>query len=244
MMNPVRNEGARCLINLNQRNMTMLLTGAPGVGKGTFSKRLTRDLELPLFEMGGFLRQMLKSPDCTDPRILAIREGNLIPDELICQIFKDKLDSMNVEHVILDGFPRTIGQAEFLDNYKHVDFVFNLHLDYDILTAKIAGRRVCPTSGETYNIFEFKANGYDMDPLLPKKDPARCDITGELLVQREDDNPETVAKRLRIYEELTQPILDHYSKQGKLVTFEPRRGVKDYPEVLEIVKAKMNSWVK
>jgi len=224
---------------MNQRRLTMLLTGAPGVGKGTFSKRLTRDLKIPVFEMGGFLRQMIKSENCTDPRILAIREGNLVPDELICQIFKDKFDSMNVGNIIIDGFPRTLGQAEFLDNYKDVDFVLNLHLDYEILTAKIAGRRICPTSGETYNIFEFKENGYDMDPLLPEKDPIRCDLTGELLVQREDDDPAVVAKRLEIYEKSTQPLLDYYAKTGKLLTFEPRRGVKDYPEVLELVKRKM-----
>lgn len=236
-----RNQGARWVSSVNQRNFIMLLTGAPGVGKGTFSKRLFRDLNIPLFEVGAFLREMIKSENCTDPRILAIKGGNLVPDELICQIFKDKLDSMNVENLIVDGFPRTVPQAEFLDTYKNVDFVLNLHLDYDILTAKIAGRRVCPTSGETYNVFQFKENGYDMDPLLPKKDPERCDVTGEILVRRDDDNPETVAKRLKIYETSTQPILDYYKQAGKLVTFEPKKGVKDYPEVLEIVKRKMNS---
>lgn len=236
-----RNQGARWVASVNQRNFMMLLTGAPGVGKGTFSKRLTRDLNIPLFEVGAFLREMIKSENCTDPRILAIKGGNLVPDELICQIFKDKLDSMNVENIIVDGFPRTVPQAEFLDTYKNVDFVLNLHLDYDILTAKIAGRRVCPTSGETYNVFQFKENGYDMDPLLPKKDPERCDVTGEILVRRDDDNPETVAKRLKIYEQSTQPILDYYKQAGKLVTFEPKKGVKDYPEVLEIVKRKMNA---
>jgi len=235
-----RNKGARCLFSLNQRNLIMLLTGAPGVGKGTFSKRLTRDLNIPLFEMGAFLRKMINQENCTDPRILAIKGGNLVPDDIICQIFKDQLDSMNVENLIVDGFPRTVPQAEFLDTYKEIDFVLNLHLDYNILTEKIAGRRVCPTSGETYNIFEFKENGYDMDPLLPKIDPERCDLTGEILVRRDDDDPAIVAHRLKIYEESTQPILDFYKQQGKLVTFEPKKGVKDYPEVLEIVKSKMN----
>jgi len=239
MLKRAFNHGSRRLISKNSRSLTMVLAGAPGVGKGTFAKRLKRDLELPLFEMGGFLRQMIKSENFTDPRILAIKEGNLVPDDLICEIFKNKLDSMNSADVILDGFPRTVGQAEFLDGYRDVDFVLNLYLDFDILVSKIAGRRVCPTSGETYNIFEFKENGYDMDPLLPTKDPERCDITGELLVQRDDDNPEIVAKRLKVYEQSTQPILDHYEKQGKLINFEPRKGVKDYPEVLELVKRQM-----
>jgi len=146
---------------------------------------------------------------------------------------------MNVHDVILDGFPRTVAQAKYLDNYRHVDFVLNLHLDPEILVPKIAGRRVCPSSGETYNIFSFKENGYDMDPLLPTKDPERCDVSGELLVQRDDDNEEIVAKRLEIYQDSTQPILEFYEKTGKLVTFEPRKGVKDYPEVLELVTERM-----
>jgi len=217
----------------------MVLAGAPGVGKDTFAKRLRRDLDLPLFEMGAFLRKMIKSENCTDPRILAIKEGNLVPDDVICEIFKDKLDSMNCPDIILDGFPRTVAQADFLDGYRDVDFVLNLYLDFDILVAKIAGRRVCPTSGETYNIFEFKENGYDMDPLLPTKDPERCDLTGEVLVQRDDDRPEIVAKRLKVYDDSTRPILEHYEKQGKLINFEPRKGVKDYPQVLELVKNHM-----
>lgn len=237
MMNRARTETSKRMFSTTKRKLTMLLTGAPGVGKGTFSKRLKRDLNIPLFEMGGYLRQMIKSENCTDPRILAIKDGNLVPDEVICQIFKDRLEEMNVNDVILDGFPRTIAQAEFLDNYKTVDFVLNLHLDPEILVPKISGRRVCHVSGESYNIFSFKDNGYDMDPLLPKIDPLRCDVSGELLVQRDDDNEETVAKRLEIYERSTRPILEYYEKSGKLVTFEPRKGVKDYPEVLELVKA-------
>jgi len=223
---------------LNTRSITMLLTGAPGVGKGTFGKRLTRDLGVPTFAMGDHLRQMLKDPTCTDPDIQRIREGQLVPNEKLIQIFKSVISVE--ESVILDGFPRTLPQAEFLDHYKEIDMVLNLFLEDDIIVAKLAGRRVCPTSGETYNIFEFKENGYDMDPLLPHKDPARCDKSGELLVQRDDDTPEVIKKRLEIYNQETAPLLDFYKERGKIVNFEPRKGVKDYPEVMQLVKQYLN----
>jgi adenylate kinase len=212
---------------------TLLLTGAPGVGKGTFGKRLSRDLRLPSLSVGDFLRKLLRDPNCTDPDILRIRNGELLGDAKVISIVKNQIAPDAA--CILDGFPRNITQAEWLDSYKSIDLVVNFDMDRNLLVEKLAGRRVCPVSGETYNVFEIKRDGYDMDPLLPSKDPTRCDKSGELLVQRDDDRPEVIRRRLEIYDQETAPLFDYYSMQGKLFTFEPKRGVKDYPSILEEV---------
>lgn len=213
---------------------TLLLTGAPGVGKGTFGKRLSRDLRIVSYCVGDVLRQLLRDTSCTDPEILAIRNGEFVGDQKVINILKSGVTPEQA--VILDGFPRNLIQAAWLDTYKHVDLVVNFDMDRNLLVEKIAGRRICPVSGETYNVFEIKKDGYDMDPLLPTKDPLRCDKSGELLVQRDDDRPEVVRRRLEIYDEETAPLFNYYQSQGKLHTFEPKRGVKDYPWILEEVQ--------
>jgi len=233
------------LIGLNGRvngaitkTKTLLLTGAPGTGKGTFGKRLSRDLRISSYCVGDFLRNLLRDPTCTDPEILAIRNGEFVGDQKVINILKSQVTPE--QGVILDGFPRNLVQATWLDTYKHVDLVVNFDMERNLLVEKIAGRRICPVSGETYNVFEIKKDGYDMDPLLPTKDPARCDKSGELLVQRDDDRPEVVRRRLEIYDEETAPLFNYYKNQGKLHTFEPKRGVKDYPWILEEVQRLLN----
>jgi adenylate kinase len=224
---------------VSKKAITLLLTGAPGVGKGTFGKRLSRDLRLPSLSIGDFLRNLLRDPNCNDPDIVRIRNGELLGDEKVISIVKTQVAPDTA--VILDGFPRNLTQAEWLDSYKHIDLVVNFDMNRTLLVEKLAGRRVCPVSGETYNVFQIKKDGYDMDPLLPAKDPTRCDKSGELLVQRDDDRPEIIRRRLEIYDEETAPLFDYYDKQGKLFTFEPKRGVKDYPSILEEVSNLLKS---
>merc|ERR1712046_214227 len=127
--------------------------------------------------------------------------------------------------MILAGFPRTKNQATWLNEQADIGSVFNVDMDRDIVVQLLNGRRVCPKSGNSYNVCTLKEGGYDLDPLLPKKDPEHCDVSGERLVQRDDDKPEVVRRRLEEYDRQTAPVLDYFKSHGKVVTFAPKRGV-------------------
>ncbi len=199
--------------------MNLILLGAPGAGKGTQAEKICEKYNIPAVSTGNIIREALKNG--TDMGLKAksyIDAGKLVPDDVVIGIIKERLaESDCANGFILDGFPRTIPQAEALDNMGIViDKVVDIEVPDEKITARLSGRRVCLKCGATYHL-EYKK---------PAKDGI-CNACGEELVQRKDDSPETVLDRLNVYHEQTEPLKDYYSKTGKLVIVEGQEEVAD-----------------
>ena len=193
-----------------KKNIHIILLGPPGCGKGTQAQILIRELGFVQLSTGDMLRAAFS--EGTEIGMQAnsiIDNGELVSDELVIGIVRDRIFSTECEcGYMLDGFPRTLAQAEKLDQIlsdrnQKIDVVFRLCVPDDMAIRRIAGRRFHITSGRSYNI-EFN----------PPKIEGRDDITGEKLVQREDDKEEIVQSRLNTYHELTEPLVRYYQKQG------------------------------
>lgn len=199
--------------------MNLILLGAPGAGKGTQAEKICEKYGIPAVSTGNIIREALKNG--TDMGLKAksyIDAGKLVPDDVVIGIIKDRLAEDDCKNgFILDGFPRTIPQAEALDNMGIViDKVVDIEVPDEKIAARLSGRRVCLKCGATYHL-EFKK---------PAKEGI-CDICGDELVQRKDDKPETVIDRLNVYHEQTEPLKDYYAKTGKLVIVEGQEEVAD-----------------
>ena len=186
--------------------MKVILLGAPGAGKGTQAVRLAKRYNIPHISTGDIFRSNIK--ERTPIGIVAksyIDKGQLVPDEVTIQIVKERLEKDDCKNgYLLDGFSRTVSQAEALDGFSEIDSVVNIDVPLHKLMRRITGRRVCGKCGESYHI----------DYLDGSTSCRKCD--GEL-IQRADDNEETVGKRLEVYEKQTAPLIDHYKSKGKLI---------------------------
>ena len=196
--------------------MTIIMLGAPGTGKGTVAGILSEKLDIPQVSTGDIFRKNIKEQ--TELGKLAneyISKGNLVPDEVTIDIVKDRLKQDDVQKgIILDGFPRTVKQAEALDEIlkqegKEVDIVINLETPEEEIIERIVNRRVC-SNQECKTVYNLILN-------TPKKENV-CDKCGAELVQRADDNVETVKSRFRNYIDQTSPLVEYYTKTGKLQT--------------------------
>ncbi len=192
--------------------MNLMLLGAPGAGKGTQAVKLAEILGIPQVSTGDIFRANIK--EGTELGKLAssyISKGMLVPDEVTFDIVKDRLLKDDCKNgVILDGFPRTIAQAEMLDGFlteigRKLDYVVNIQVDDEDVVNRISRRRICP---------ECKAS-FHLDYMPPEGD--KCTKCGATVVQREDDNPETVRQRLHTYHEQTEPLIQYYTAKGNLV---------------------------
>jgi len=227
----------------------ILLLGAPGVGKGTYGRLLSRALNLPELSTGEELRQIVKEAINKDefhldPQIQNIKnlmdEGKLVMDEYVHNLVNLKLSLDKFKSGgILDGYPRTYAQAKHFEREHKMNLVVKIELREDILIRKLLGRRICQNCGRNYNICTIKEDEYDMEPLLPKLKENHCDDCGDLLYQRQDDTENTIAGRLELYREFTKPLELYYQDKELLVEFEPKRGIKDYPKLLELVRNKL-----
>ena len=194
--------------------MNIIMLGAPGTGKGTIAKILEAQLGLPQVSTGDILRKLIK--EGTELGKLAdsyISKGNLVPDDVTIKIVEERLGQDDVNTgVILDGFPRTVKQAEELDKIlekqgKKVDLVINLSTPEEEIIERIVNRRVC-SNQECKAVYNLK--------MQPPKVEGKCDKCGSDLISRKDDNEETIKSRLANYFELTSPLVDYYEKQGKI----------------------------
>jgi adenylate kinase len=222
------------------------------VGKGTYSKLIEKEYDLPTFSMGEYFRGVINNTaaDSSDPFITKLkkilRSGQLVDDQTVIDVvLKIKKDPKYGQHLglILDGVPRTIKQAKMLkDAGVRVDLIINFFNREEILLEKLMGRRVCPSCSRNYNIADINtADGYHMKPLLPKKKVGECDdCNGVKLVVRDDDKESIIRDRLNVYKEKTEPILDFYktvcAHETIVVDFEAKKGVNDYPEVKRILQ--------
>ena len=225
-----------------KKDLVILMIGAPGVGKGTYSRMLSKDLNIPELSSGEELRKLLKSDqNNNNQQISRIRnlmdKGQLVDDEFIFNFMKEKLSRQEYSKgVILDGYPRNINQAIQFKNLRKMDLVINIELDENILIKKLLGRRVCINCGKNYNICCIKEGDYDMEPLLPKKSINNCDECNGNLVARDDDSESIIKERISLYKEVTRPLENYYIEEGILKKFIPKKGIKDYPILLELVE--------
>jgi len=199
--------------------MKIILLGAPGAGKGTQAEVISRVKNIPTISTGNIIREALKSGTELGLKAKEYMEaGKLVPDELVIGIIRERLAQQDCQNgFILDGFPRTIPQAEALERMGvEIDKVIEIYVDDEVITRRMSGRRVCPCCGASYHL-EYKA---------PKKEGV-CDNCGDTLVQRQDDQPETVRERLKVYHEQTAPLKSYYAAKGKLFVVEGQEEVAD-----------------
>ena len=190
--------------------MNLILLGAPGAGKGTQAEVISATLNIPQISTGNILREAVKNgTECGIKAKSFMDSGALVPDEVVIGILKDRIAEDDCKNgFILDGFPRTVPQAEALEAIGvQIDKVIELDVPDDEIKARIGGRRVCEKCGASYHV-TFK----------PTKVEGKCDLCGGNAVQRKDDAPETVVERLKTYHETTAPLVDFYKSRGKLTT--------------------------
>lgn len=192
--------------------MGIILLGPPGAGKGTQAKKLTQAFSIPQVSTGDMLRAAVKSGTALGKQAKAFMDaGGLVPDEVVIGIVKERLAEPDCgKGFILDGFPRTIPQAEALDRVakelgKEIRFVLSLEVDQNDLMERLCGRRTCTGCGAMYHV---KFN--------PPKAAGKCDKCGTALIQRDDDKEETIKNRLTNYNKATAPLLDYYRNTGKI----------------------------
>ena len=199
--------------------MNLILLGAPGAGKGTQAEKIVEKYGIPAVSTGNMIRAALKEGTEMGLKAKSYMEaGQLVPDEVVIGIIKDRLAQKDCENgFILDGFPRTIPQAQALEDMGvRIDKVLDIEVPDEKITARMSGRRVCSNCGNSYHLLYKK-------PL----NEGVCDSCGGELVQRKDDAPETVAARLNEYHEMTEPLKAFYEKLGKLVVVEGQEEVAD-----------------
>lgn len=217
--------------------MIIIMLGAPGTGKGTVASLLAKELGIPQVSTGDIFRKNIKEK--TELGKLAesyISKGNLVPDDVTIDLVKNRLKESDAkEGVILDGFPRTVRQAEELDkilqnNQSEVDIVINLVTPEEEIVERIKNRRVCPECKAVYNL-----------KLNPPSQEGICDKCGHELVQRKDDNVDTIKSRIKTYIDVTSPLIEYYEKKEKLYTAEVserinRLGSDVAKDVIELLK--------
>jgi adenylate kinase len=189
--------------------MNIIFLGPPGAGKGTHAQRLMNEMHIPQISTGDMLRAAMKAG--TEMGLEAKRyidAGELVPDDVVIGIVKERLGAEDCKNgYILDGFPRTVAQAEALSQFAKIDVALNLSLADEVIISRLSGRRVCLKCGATYHISQL--NGRE-----------DCAVCGEKLVQRKDDSPETIQNRLSVYAAQTAPLIDYYANKGLLKTVE------------------------
>lgn len=210
--------------------MNIILLGAPGAGKGTQATKISDKFNLPHISTGDIFRENIKNQ--TEIGMLAksyIDKGQLVPDEVTCEIVKGRLEKEDCKFgYLLDGFPRNLFQAQKLSEFTDVDAVINIDIDLSLLMNRLCGRRVCTKCGESYHVNFL--NGKNV-----------CERCGGDLYQRKDDNEQTVQSRLAVYTGQTEPLIDFYTKQGVLINI---NGVGEIDEVFASIENALNNLKK
>ena len=212
--------------------MRIVMLGAPGAGKGTQAKKIAEKYKIPHISTGDIFRANIKNETELGKKAKSyMDQGMLVPDELTISLVMDRFQEPDAENgYVLDGFPRTIPQAESLDaalkkSGSQIDFAVNVDVPDESIIQRMSGRRACVKCGATYHL-QYAA---------PKKDGI-CDSCGESLILRDDDKPETVEKRLKVYHEQTQPLIDYYAQKNVLKEVDGTQGLEDvFRQIQEIL---------
>jgi adenylate kinase len=210
----------------------IIFLGPPGAGKGTHAKEISSILNIPHISTGDIFRDAIKNQTELGMKVKEFLDsGKLVPDELVWEVVKDRLNAEDCKNgFILDGFPRTILQAELLDKYlkeKNADLkVIYLDASDDLVIKRLSSRRVCKNCGAIYNLIS-----------MPPKKEGICDICGGELYQRSDDYPDVIKKRLETYYKETQPLIDYYKNRGVMYKISAEKDREEVlQEILKVVK--------
>lgn len=199
--------------------MKIIFLGAPGAGKGTQAEVVAKKLNIPTISTGVIIRSAIKDKTPLGNSAKSyIDNGQLVPDDVVIGMLKERISQDDCKNgYILDGFPRTIAQAEALDSMGiAIDKVVNIHVEDEKIVERLSGRRSCPECGATYHVV------YN-----PSNDGVHCSTCSAELTRRDDDNPETIKKRLSVYHEQTAPLEEFYASRALLVTVEGQENLAD-----------------
>ena len=212
--------------------MKIIMLGAPGAGKGTQAKMIAEKCGIPHISTGDIFRANIKNGTELGAKAKEYMDkGLLVPDELVCDLVVDRIQQADCEKgYILDGFPRTIPQAEALENAlnaieQKLDYAIDIDVPDENIINRMSGRRACAGCGATYHVL-----------FNPTKVEGKCDVCGESLILRDDDKPETVKKRLDVYHTQTQPLIDFYSARKVLVEVDGTQSMdKVFEDIMKIL---------
>lgn len=211
--------------------MNLILLGPPGAGKGTQATRIVEKYKVPHISTGDIFRENIKNNTPLGQKAQEyMNKGELVPDQLVVDIALDRLGKDDCKNgFLLDGFPRTVFQADALDKFlkdkgKGIDLVINIEVEDKMLIERLDARRVCPTCAATYNVIG-----------MPPKKEGICDKCNDTLIQRKDDKKETVGNRIKVYHEQSSPLIDYYKEKGLIKDFDGMIGADALFD--EIVKA-------
>mgnify|MGYP001127991184 CR=1 FL=1 len=212
--------------------MKIIMLGAPGAGKGTQAKKIAAKYSIPHVSTGDIFRANIKNgTELGNKAKTYMDQGLLVPDELVVDLVVDRVQQDDCKNgYVLDGFPRTIPQAEALDKAlaefgDKIDYAIDVNVPDENIVKRMGGRRACVGCGATYHLV-----------YAPTKTEGICDVCGQPLVLRDDDKPETVQKRLNVYHEQTQPLIDYYTTQGVLKTVDGTRDLNEvFQEIVDIL---------
>ncbi|MDY5730601.1 MAG: adenylate kinase [Eubacteriales bacterium] len=202
--------------------MNVIFLGPPGAGKGTHAQKICLEYQIPQISTGDILRKAIIEGTAVGKKAKEYMDaGKLVPDSVVIEIAKERLAQEDCKNgYILDGFPRTVAQAEALSQIADIHFVVNIDVADDVLVKRIGGRRVCPSCQSVYHIAFLNGE-------------TNCAKCGTEIIQRKDDCEETILARLKVYSEQTAPLIDYYQKAGKLVTVD---GAQALDQVTEDVR--------
>ena len=210
--------------------MRIIMLGAPGAGKGTQAKKIAEKYSIPHISTGDIFRANIKNGTELGKKAKTyMDQGLLVPDELTCDLVVDRIQQPDAKNgYVLDGFPRTIPQAEVLDKAlaelgESIDYAIDVDVPDENIVKRMSGRRACVSCGATYHVVH-----------VPPKKEGICDRCGSELILRDDDKPETVKNRLDVYHKQTQPLIDYYTKKGVLKTVD---GTVDMQDVFKAIVA-------
>ena len=206
--------------------MNIIIFGPPGIGKGTTSVLLSKELKIPHIATGDILREEAKKPGNKLKKFMD--KGLLVPDDVVSETILKKINSKGCNKgYILDGFPRTVNQAEFLkENKVEFDSILNLEASNDVIIQRLSGRLICPKDQTIYHIKN-----------IPPKKEGICDKCGSELIQRKDDTPKVIQERLEVYKKNTKPILDFFKKDGIIKNIDASKPLDDIiKNILAVLK--------
>jgi len=203
--------------------MNVVILGSPGVGKGTYAKILSEKYDIPRISTGDLFREAIRDETELGKKIKDyVSRGDLAPDEITIELVKGRLGRDDCKNgFFLDGFPRTVAQAEALEKFKKIDKVLNFVASDWVILSRLGGRRTCRECGAIYHIEE-----------IPPKVEGICDLCSGKLYQRSDETPQAIKNRLRVYREKTKPVLDYFRRKGLLADIDANHPFEEIDKVI------------
>jgi adenylate kinase len=203
--------------------LNIVILGPPGVGKGTYAEILSKKYNIPKTSVGDLFRRAIKDETELGKKIKDyVSSGDLVPDDTVIELVKNRLEQDDCKKgFLLDGYPRTVAQAEAMEKFKKIDVALNFVAPDEVIMSRIGGRRTCSICGAVYHIKN-----------IPPKVEGICDRCGGKLIQRSDEKPEVVKNRLLVYREKTKPVVDYLRKKGLLVDIDAHYNIEEIDKII------------